>query len=137
MPLEENLVPHIYDVPDPRTDLLHFDVYRDKLCQLILQYLKRVHEAGDGEDSASASPARHAFVIGIHGPWGCGKSTLMEMVGNRLSDDRYRRIRGLRPPVNLRFQAWKYNQREELWRALLSRVVMKAERVIRAEQRRG
>ena len=56
-----------------------------------------------------------AFVLGLHGPWGAGKTTLLEAIARRL------------PPsaVVVRFNAWKYDTREALWRALILTVLDK------------
>jgi len=59
-------------------------------------------------------PMSGATVIGIHGPWGSGKTTLMYAVRKALS---------ARPaeaaPIVIEFNAWKYQAREALWRALI------------------
>ncbi len=113
-------IPHIYDVPDRDTELLYLDVFRNKLCQLIRQYLERVE--------AKNLLRGYAFVVGIHGPWGSGKSTLMQMVGDAVKQ--WCPGGGDKPPTEplvVEFQAWKYNQREVLWRALLSQVVATVE----------
>lgn len=54
-----------------------------------------------------------SFVLGLHGPWGSGKTTLMNALRSKL------------PPSTLviDFNAWKYQDREALWRALILRVV--------------
>jgi hypothetical protein len=59
-------------------------------------------------------PMNGATVIGIHGPWGSGKTTLMyavraALVGPRAEDT----------PIVIEFNAWKYQAREALWRALI------------------
>lgn len=117
-------VPHIYDIPDPRTELLDFGVYRDTLCRLIHQYLGRATEKDRPEDWEG--PGGHAFVIGIHGPWGCGKSTLMSMIREKLKPKKEKQEGQVPGLLVVDFHAWKYNEREELWRALLSRVVARA-----------
>jgi hypothetical protein len=111
---------HVYDLPEDDSKLLHADTFRDRIGQLISQYLKRV-----GLDNQPGLPGQSAFVVGIHGPWGCGKTTLMRMIGKKLADDR--RALGLSPLITVAFQAWKFDQREVLWRALLSRVVAQVE----------
>ena len=112
-------IPHIYDVPDPNTDLLNLGIYSSNLKQLVLQYLARA-KAGGTKDLVS----NHAFVVGIHGPWGSGKSTLMEKVQLELDKEL---TKNGRPPLVVKFQSWRYNKREVLWRALLSRVVDQVE----------
>jgi hypothetical protein len=57
-----------------------------------------------------------AFVLGLHGPWGSGKSTLMDAIATeiRATD---------RDAIFIPFNAWKYQNREVLWRALIVRVL--------------
>jgi formylglycine-generating enzyme required for sulfatase activity len=61
-----------------------------------------------------ASPStRTPLTIGVFGTWGAGKTSLMRMVRNRL-------------PKGFRwtwFDAWKYEGKETLWRALLLQVL--------------
>jgi hypothetical protein len=54
-----------------------------------------------------------AFVLGLHGPWGAGKTTLLEAIRRQLSG----------PRVVVDFNAWKYQDKEALWRALILRVL--------------
>ena len=51
------------------------------------------------------------FTLGIYGPWGSGKTTLMDLVRFHLGSD---------PPVKTAwFDAWKYGRKELLWNALI------------------
>lgn len=63
-------------------------------------------------------PAEGATVIGVHGPWGSGKTTLMYAIRDEL---RYRL--GDTGLVIVEFNAWKFHAREALWRALILRLV--------------
>ncbi|MBX0328390.1 KAP family NTPase [Oscillochloris sp. ZM17-4] len=54
------------------------------------------------------------LTVGVYGPWGSGKTSLMHMILDRLDDTRC-------TPVW--FAAWRYAQQEALWRALLLSVV--------------
>jgi predicted KAP-like P-loop ATPase len=54
-----------------------------------------------------------AFVLGLHGPWGSGKTTLLNGIRRQLSGD----------AIIVEFNAWKYQDREALWRALILRVL--------------
>jgi hypothetical protein len=54
-----------------------------------------------------------AFVLGLHGPWGSGKTTLLNGIRQKLSAD----------AIVVEFNAWKYQDREALWRALILRVL--------------
>ena len=54
-----------------------------------------------------------AFVLGLHGPWGSGKTTLMRAIEARLPAN----------AIVVNFNAWKYQGREALWRALILHVL--------------
>ena len=90
---------YLNDLPavPPRFD---FDLIGVALAEMLV-------EPGDG-----------ATVIGIHGPWGSGKTTLMYAVRDALKA----RLPGSALVV-VDFNAWKYHGREALWRALILRVV--------------
>lgn len=63
-----------------------------------------------------APVADAALVLGIFGPWGSGKSSVMQLLSSRITADQT-------GPV-LWFEAWRYaRQDEELWRALLLALV--------------
>jgi KAP family P-loop domain len=119
--MPDSSVTHIYDVAQATSVELHVGQYCDRICRLVTQYLVRVDAQASGKDARAVDSA---FVVGLHGAWGCGKSTLMKMIGAEL---RKRRQDNL---MVLEFQAWKFNQREVLWRALLSRVVAEARKRI-------
>ena len=50
-----------------------------------------------------------AFVLGLHGPWGAGKTTLMRAIHRQLP----------KAAIVIEFNPWKYDQKEALWRALI------------------
>ena len=54
-----------------------------------------------------------AFVLGLHGPWGSGKTTLLNGIRRELPSG----------SIVVDFNAWKYQDREALWRALILRVL--------------
>ncbi|MEA2881139.1 MAG: hypothetical protein QOH32_358 [Bradyrhizobium sp.] len=56
-----------------------------------------------------------AFVLGLHGPWGAGKTTLLKAIEARL--------KAAPATVLIPFNAWKYQEREVLWRALIIHVL--------------
>jgi energy-coupling factor transporter ATP-binding protein EcfA2 len=58
-------------------------------------------------------PTSGAIVVGIHGPWGSGKTTLMKAIRGALPTGQEER------PIVIEFNAWKYQAREALWRALI------------------
>jgi hypothetical protein len=59
-------------------------------------------------------PSQGAIVLGIHGPWGSGKTTLMQALR--------REIEVSLPKDNaifIDFNAWKFQDRQAIWRALI------------------
>jgi hypothetical protein len=58
-------------------------------------------------------PRSSAFVLGLHGPWGSGKTTLLYAIRAQLPKN----------SIVVNFNAWKYQEREALWRALILRVL--------------
>lgn len=60
-----------------------------------------------------------AKVVGLHGPWGSGKTTLMKEIRKQIDD--------LLPKdetaVFIEFNAWKFQDRQTLWRALILHVI--------------
>ena len=57
------------------------------------------------------------LTIGVYGPWGSGKTSFLSMVTEHLE------ISGAAP---IWFHAWRYDQEEHLWAALLQTVLTKA-----------
>jgi energy-coupling factor transporter ATP-binding protein EcfA2 len=65
-------------------------------------------------DGAPATDA--ALVVGVYGPWGAGKSSLMKLLQGHIQAAAKTRVAW--------FEAWRYaRQDEELWRALLLALV--------------
>jgi Cdc6-like AAA superfamily ATPase len=54
------------------------------------------------------------FTIGVHGAWGSGKTSFLKLIENELAKQQVR-------PVW--FNAWKYNEEDNLWSALLQRIL--------------
>lgn len=70
------------------------------------------------EKIASAVENRETpFTIGIHGAWGSGKTSFLKLVEKEL------RNKNIKP---IWFNAWKYNQEDNLWSALLQRILDQA-----------
>ena len=63
-------------------------------------------------------PSQGALVVGLHGAWGAGKSTMMRAIRVQLTK---------RFPANgavfIEFNAWKFQDRQALWRALILHVL--------------
>ncbi len=60
--------------------------------------------------------AETPLTVGIFGPWGSGKTSLMKLVQESL-------VKAEPPPITVWFNAWKYDQEEALWRALIIQVL--------------
>ena len=84
--------------------LLGFDVLSDLVTSLI-------------SNPENETP----FVIGIHGPWGSGKSTLMRTVRKKLDGADGRRTQ------TVWFNAWKHSNEEALLAALFVEVIRQIE----------
>lgn len=93
----------------PPKDLLGFDAYRDAVLDLI-------------RDPNTRTP----LTIGLFGKWGSGKTSLMEFIKRELDLENTRAQKDKangRKNLTLWFNAWKYEPREALWRALLLQVL--------------
>lgn len=62
------------------------------------------------------SQAETPLTVGIFGPWGSGKTSLMQLVQESLQTQQSR-------PLTVWFNAWKYDQEDALWRALIIQVL--------------
>src|SRR5208282_739628 len=63
-------------------------------------------------------PAEGATVLGLHGPWGSGKTTVLGALRRELE-----RQVGKDKGIFIWFNAWKFQDREALWRALILHVL--------------
>ncbi|MCP4165243.1 MAG: hypothetical protein GY759_05030, partial [Chloroflexi bacterium] len=61
--------------------------------------------------------AQTPLTVGIFGPWGSGKTSLLRMLEKDIAD------KGTQPLRTVWFTAWKYDRHEALWRALILRVL--------------
>ncbi len=66
---------------------------------------------------------RTPMVIGIYGPWGSGKTTLMEAIIAKLDELNEKGDAQLRRCKAVRFQAWKYAGQDEILAALIERIL--------------
>ncbi len=79
-------------------DYLRFEDFRPALEKIITQ-------------------AQTPITVGVFGPWGSGKTSLLKMLEAHIKE------RGRSGWRTVWFTAWKYDQREALWRALILRVI--------------
>ena len=82
-------------------DKLDFEPYARTLAEIVA-------------DEATDTP----LTIGLYGPWGSGKTSLMKMIRRYLKEEQP----GMYYPV-VWFDAWKYDREDALWRALVLRVL--------------
>ena len=57
------------------------------------------------------------LTVGIFGPWGSGKTSLLRMLKGEIDAE------GLRSVRTMWFTAWKYDRHEALWRAFILRAL--------------
>src|SRR5688500_10721150 len=68
-------------------------------------------------------PGNTGLTIGIFGGWGTGKSSILKMLSEQLeSRDKCEDF------LVVEFDAWRYAKQEELWLALLRRIIDQVER---------
>jgi Cdc6-like AAA superfamily ATPase len=68
------------------------------------------------------------FVVGITGPWGSGKTTLMESILARLAGDQ---------TLAVKFNAWAHSKQEAVWRDFFMTVVTALRRDVEERYPRG
>ncbi len=102
------------DNPEEESEKIKFD---------FLAYIKTF------EDIITGSQNKTPLVIGLEGRWGRGKTTLMKALRGRLKDkDKKKNKDGRRRCKTVWFQAWKYNDADNLLAALLEEIVQEMER---------
>lgn len=79
-------------------DFLHYEDFQKALYDIVTQ-------------------AETPLTVGVFGPWGSGKTSLMKMLHQQLEQD------GLAMRRTVWFTAWKYDRQEALWRAFILRVL--------------
>jgi hypothetical protein len=71
------------------------------------------------------------LTIGIFGPWGSGKTSLMRMLHERMDP-----ANPIAPCLPIWFEAWRYAQSDALWRALLLSIVEELRRSLVEDEAR-
>ncbi|MBK8988174.1 MAG: SUMF1/EgtB/PvdO family nonheme iron enzyme [Chloroflexi bacterium] len=79
-------------------DLLHYGDFQNALDDIICH-------------------ADTPLTVGVFGPWGSGKTSLMQMLHQKLEKE------GLAMRRTVWFTAWKYDRQDALWRAFILRVL--------------
>lgn len=102
---EDNRVHIISDAPEKGKVHFGFDSYAATLANIIA-------------NNENKTP----LVIGIYGPWGSGKTTLMETVRRMLQSEEFQAKRIYRRCKSVWFQAWKYKSEEEILAALIEEI---------------
>ena len=80
-------------------DLFEYSIYVDALVDIVTQLQTK----------------DRPFVVGVYGPWGSGKTSLMRMIEDKLKKEH-------EYPV-IWFNAWKYDKEDELWAAFLQTIL--------------
>jgi KAP family P-loop domain len=91
----------------PEEGMLRFDV--EEIAEALTPFLFETWEG--------------AAILGLHGDWGTGKTTLMKAIAKSVHGEFAKKAAGLVEPVFVEFNAWKYHEREALWRALILRII--------------
>ncbi len=96
----------ISDNPEKASNLFGFDAYAKTIAELI-----------------AYKDNKTPFVIGIYGPWGSGKTSLMETVRTYLKDSSNLKDETVfRKCKTVWFQAWKYKEEDEILAALIEEI---------------
>jgi hypothetical protein len=98
MPEEKTRVSPFYTDYFTLDDALHFSDFRSTLLEILVQ-------------------ADTPLTVGVFGPWGSGKTSLLAQLRKEIEDDKLSKVR------TTWFTAWKYDRHEALWRAFILRVL--------------
>ena len=111
---QDQIHPPILDDRPTHKDALDFQPYVDALADILT-------------DLKTHTP----LVLGVFGSWGSGKTSLMEMLRDKVSGGEWATATVRHRTVW--FNAWKYNQEDALWRALLLLLLDDLERLLKAD----
>ena len=105
--LDNKPVTIISDAPQLKSDsvMFGFEGYARTIADLIA-------------NKANETP----LVIGIYGPWGSGKTTLMATVRDLLTNIDYEDRETYRKCKTVWFQAWKYDKENEILAGLIEEI---------------
>lgn len=103
-PPETKPVKIISDLPETESVNFGFDAYARTLAELIA-------------NKDNKTP----LVVGVYGPWGSGKTTLMNAV-KKLLEGKTFSVKGFRPCKTVWFQAWKYDKEDEILAGLVEEI---------------
>lgn len=94
----------------------------DELCLNIDEYAEAI------ADTFTSSAEEYDFVFALYGPWGRGKSTLIERAARciRQGDKSSHVPRAPRDYLPVFFSAWKFPSRPEVWVYLYQRIAREA-----------
>lgn len=96
------LTSSMYSDKETHIDALGFEPYVDSLSELIVE--------------KGITP----FTIGVFGTWGTGKTSLMRMLEKKLESSNNESSNNVK---TVWFNAWKFEEREQIWTALIQTIL--------------
>jgi hypothetical protein len=102
-----SILAQLRETPSDRVDLLHFRPFANSIAKDLIP------------NSIKGSYMNTSLTIAVYGGWGCGKTSFLQMVSKRLEANDI----GIHP---IWFNAWKYVEKDNLWAALIQRILDQA-----------